>query len=201
MVERLVDVEPLHAAVVVEHDEPVAVLDDVDVGRDGDGLLVGVGEVAGRAALELLDLLDGLVDLLDGDLQVARDGLVVVLLEVVQVPVDDGDLELVEAEHLGLHAQALLEVARADAQRDRTPASSRSTSGASSGSSPASRGQILDGEVGRSGAVRALDALEVEVPLLVEVADDELGEAALLVAEVAHLELPHQVVEQVRRAA
>ena len=68
-------------------------------------------------ALELLDLLDGLVDLLERDLEVAGDGLVVVLLEVVEVRVDDGDLELVEADDLGLNAQALVEVARADAER------------------------------------------------------------------------------------
>src|SRR5580698_862950 len=49
---------PLHAAVVVRHDELVRVLDDVDVGGDGDRLVVHLAEVAGGAALELLDLLD-----------------------------------------------------------------------------------------------------------------------------------------------
>src|SRR5580698_5418335 len=80
--ERLVDVEALHAPVVVGDDELVAVLDDVDVRRDRDGLVVGVREVSGRAALELLDLLDRLVHLFDRHLQVARDRLIVVLLEV-----------------------------------------------------------------------------------------------------------------------
>jgi hypothetical protein len=51
--------------VVVGDDELVAVLDDVDVRRDRDRLLVDLGEVARGDALELLDLLDRLVDLLD----------------------------------------------------------------------------------------------------------------------------------------
>src|ERR1035438_1147775 len=46
--QRLVDVRALHAPVVVADRELVAVLRDVDVRRDGDGLVVGLGEVAGR---------------------------------------------------------------------------------------------------------------------------------------------------------
>src|SRR5205085_2132578 len=53
--QSLVDVEPLHPAVIVEDHEAVTVLDDVDVRGDGDGLVVGVGEIARRTALELLD--------------------------------------------------------------------------------------------------------------------------------------------------
>ena len=57
------------------------------------------------------------------DLQVPRDRLVVVLLEVVEVLVDDGHLEVVVAEDLGLHVQALLEVRASRRRRGPTPAS------------------------------------------------------------------------------
>ncbi len=151
-------------------------------------------------ALELLDLLGRLVDLLDGDLQVPRDGLVVVLLEVVQVLVDDRDLEVVEAEDLGLHAQALLKVARADADRIELLHDAQDVRRVF-GVEPRLAGQVLDRQVGRACAVFALDPLEVEVALLVEVADDELRETPLFVREVAHLQLPHQVIVQTGRTA
>ena len=105
-------------------------------------------------ALELLDLLDGLVDLFDRRPSVARDGLVVVLLEVVEVVVDDRHLELVEAEHLGLDPQALAEVARADADGIELLDDARAPRARLRGRAPASARQVLDGEVGRSRAVR-----------------------------------------------
>ncbi len=73
------------------------VLDDVDVRRDSDRPVVDLGEVARRAALELLDLLDGLVNLLDRHLHLPGDRLVVVLLELWQMLVDDVDLDVVVA--------------------------------------------------------------------------------------------------------
>ena len=57
-------------------------------------------------------------------------------------------------------------------------------------------GELLDREVRGARSVRALDALEIEEALVVEVSEDELGEALLGVGEVAHLELPPQVVDE-----
>ena len=134
-----------------------------------------------------------LVDLLDRHLQVARDGLVVVLLEVVEVLVDDRELEVVGAEDLGLHEQALAEIARAHADRVELLHDAEDL-GRVFRVEAGLVGQLLDRQIGGAGAVLALDALEVEVALVVEVADDQLGEATLAVAEVAHLQLPHQVL-------
>ena len=170
-------------------------LHDVDVGRDRDLLLVGLAEVPRRAALELLDLLDRLVDLFDRHLQVTRDGLVVVLLEVVEVLVDDRDVEVLGAEDLGLDEQTLAEIARADA--DRIPLLHDAEDlGRVLGVDAGFFGELLDREVRGARAVRALDALEVEEALVVEVAEDELGEALLVVGEVAHLELPAEVIDE-----
>ena len=60
--------------------------------------------------------------------------------------------------------------------------------------------QVLDRQIGRARAVRAFDAFQVQVALLVEVADHELGEAPLVVGEIAELELPEQVVLQIAAA-
>ena len=62
-------------------------------------------------------MFDRLVDLVHRDLQIARDGLVVVLFQVVEVRVDDGKFEIVVAVDLGLHVHALLKRARADTHR------------------------------------------------------------------------------------
>ncbi len=194
--EVLVDVEALEALVVVGDDEDVGVLDHVDVGRDGDRLLVDLGEVARRHALELLDLLDGLVDLFQRDLERLGDRREVPPLDVVEVVLDDRHLHGVEAEHLALDAQALREVARGDAHRIEA-LDHRQHLGRVLGVEAGLDRQVLDGEVGDLLPVRALAADEIEVALLVEVTEDQLGEAALVVDEVAHLQLPLEVVVQV----
>jgi hypothetical protein len=48
-------------------------------------------------------------------------------------------------------------------------------------------GQLVDRDVGGSLAVVTLGALEVEEAVVVEVADDQLGEAAFAVGEVGQL--------------
>ena len=56
--------------------------------------------------------------------------------------------------------------------------------------------EVLEREIGRARPVVALGALEIEEPVLVEVAEDELGEPALGVGEVGELELPAEVVDE-----
>ena len=107
----------LRQAVVVRHDEVlVADLVDVDVGRDVVRIVGGV--LPTRARVELHDHLRGLVDLLERLLQVARDRLVVLLLEVAEVALDHLDAQVVVlAGRDALDQHALGERARADADR------------------------------------------------------------------------------------
>ena len=103
--EGLVDVEPLHPAVVVGDDELLLVLDHEHVGGDGDGPLVDLREVPRGHALELLDLLDRVDHLFHLDVERLDDGVEVAALDVLEVVGDDGLLDLVEAEHLGSLAE------------------------------------------------------------------------------------------------
>ena len=89
------------------------------------------------------------------------------------------ELEVVVAEDLGLDAQALLQRSREQTPTGSHSCISRRTHSASSGSSRNLARQLVDREVGRLLAVLALDALEIEEAVVVEVADDELGEALL----------------------
>ena len=196
--QRFVDVQALHTLVVVQHPELVAVLHHVDVRGDADGSIVGVGEVARGPTLELLDLLGRLVDLLDRDLHLASDGLIVVLLEVVQVAVDDLGLDLVEADGLGLHQQALAQVAATNANRVEVLDQLQHV-GSVFGVEPGFFGQIFDGQIWGARPVGSLDALQIQVALLVQVADDQLRKAAFSLGEITGRELPEQVIVQAAR--
>ena len=59
--------------------------------------------------------------------------------------------------------------------------------------------KIVDRQIGSACAVGPFDAFEIEVTLVVEVADDELGKAPLDIGEVAHLQLPEQMVVEAAR--
>ena len=109
--------------------------------------------------------------------------------------VDDGQLEVVVPVHLGLDVQALLERPRADADRVPLLHLAQDVLGVLGVDGDLPR-QVLDREVRRLLAVLPLGALEVEKAVVVEVADDELGERPLLVREVAHLELPAEVIDE-----
>ena len=144
--------------------------------------------------LEAADHLHRLHDLLDRDLEVLGDGLVVLRLEVLQVPLDDRhDLGRVGVDVARLQQQALAQVARADAERveelDCAAPARRLDADAR-----------LEGHAHHRVAQRALLAspstVGIEVAVVVEVPDDEQGDPLLLVREVGEAELPDQVVER-----
>src|SRR6185312_15661087 len=107
----------LRQTVVIGDDEVlVADLVNVDVRRDVVRIVARV--LATRARVEVHDDLRRLVDLLERLLQVARDRLVVLLLEVAEVAADhlDDEVVVLAARHR-LDQHALGEVAGADADR------------------------------------------------------------------------------------
>ena len=71
---------------------------------------------AGRLS-RLLDFFDRFVDLFDRHLHVARDRLVIVLLQVVEVLLDDLHFHFFAAVHVGLHAQTFAKITRASSAR------------------------------------------------------------------------------------
>ena len=104
-------------------------------------------------------------------------------------------LQVVVAVDVSLDVQALLERTRADADRIPLLHLAQDVLGVLRIDLRFAR-QILDRQVGRLLAAVALRSLEVEDAVVVEVIDDELGEALLVVGEVAHLQLPVQVIDQ-----
>ena len=151
---------------------------DVHVGRDVAGL---VGRVhLPRPRVELHDHLDRLVNLLDRLAQLARDRGVILPLQVAQVSLDDGDDELVAADVL--QEQTLLEGARGHADRievldlpqdplAQLPRRTRFAHDFFQGGVP-------------------------QVPVAVQVAEDEHGDRLLVRLHRGHVELPDEMIEQ-----
>src|SRR5574338_1116133 len=180
------DLQLRQTVVVGHHEVLVADLVDVDVGRDVVRVVARV--LATGPRIEVHDDLRGLVDLLERLLQVARDRLVVLLLQVAEVALDhlDDEVVVLTARHR-LDQHALGEVARADTggleRLDRLEHLLAEV--------------LVDAEIrGQLGERRVL-----EVPVGVDVAEDRHADLELLGGQrrVDHLELPRQVVVQARR--
>ena len=105
------------------------------------------------------------------------------------------DLVGVVAQHLGLDHQALFEVASGHADGIESLDQGQHLTRILGVETGLLR-QIVQRQVRQLFALRVEVALEVEVTLLVEVADHEQREVTLRVDEVAHLQLPQQVVVQ-----
>jgi hypothetical protein len=157
---------------------------DVDVGRD---VVRIIGRVlATRPRIELHDDLRRLVDLLERLLQVTRDRLVVLLLEVAEVALDhlDAQVVILTASH-ALDQHALGERARADTDRiERLDLLEH---------------HLADDRVEPEVCRDLVDRRILDVSVGVDVADDLHPDLELLLREVRHLELPRQVVVQAHR--
>jgi hypothetical protein len=163
---------------VVEHDDKVvAVLVDEHVGRDV--VRLRAGKARAGHGVELLDGVEVVLELVEGELELARQGLVAALFQVFQVLAHQGPHDrVVDAQHVHLHQQALLRAARGNAQRV----------------------EPLDApDHGFDLLVRALAELgnlvhvRLEVAQAVEVADDRLADGHLPGGEVRELHLPGDV--------
>ena len=109
--------------------------------------------------------------------------------------IEDLDVEVVVAEHLGLDEQTLAEVARADTDGIELHHQAEDL-GRIFGVDAGLVRELFDREVGGACSVGAFDAFGGREALIVEVSEHELREALLRVGHVAHLDLPAQMVDE-----
>jgi hypothetical protein len=159
---------------------------DVDVGRDVARLLGE--EVPARTRLEVADDLGDVVDLVERDIEALGDGAVLATLEIAEVMIDHAQDEGVMAVHLGLDVQALGERARRDPRRIEALQDLQHLLGVLG----------IEARLGREHGhhLGLVDPIEPQIAAVVEVSDDEGGEAELVLGVITHLELPEEVLGQ-----